>query len=465
MVDGRALVTFGLRTGVLLVSGLLLLYITHTTWYHFGLARDGKPSEQPQRFPVSGLEVYGLADRDQDGLLAFLGARPDSTLSLDAQTVYEKCGAESVWRDTHYCLNYLEHGTDDYMRYQPEAFCNRTDPAIFHTYWRGPLTWRVALMLKSWLYTQNLACSEWNLWLDCDWDPLAEVHARSSHILAPFLPLVEEGIIRLRHWNYPDSVYVPRRYQQDLEFDEQDRAYFKPNLIPTGPVAVSDSLRFMVLHEEGGLYADMDTIFLRDMRPLMLDDRVAFAERWGGHSGDWEYNTAYLRLQKHSNLSSTIMQAGVRMGMNFHPSVIGKMLTKIGRREDLLMFESALFDPLWTENDNMRWGDCCVPCLPVHKSWFAGEVKGEWSSFTGPAVVVLQPEDGSYTVPNNKTLSNFYRGAFTHHIHNMWDRQCEIGSWCWVAIQTYDEFLAGHRPNPYGEMWSRKLIEMPDRHR
>lgn len=476
MFDARKCLTLGLRIVVVTAAVLLLLGLTHSSWSSFSWTRDRPLQTDGERrqgdlagqhhdsdFDVGGgrhsaddrdskalLEkAYVLADADQPKLQQFLGKRPASDLYLDTRHVQSICGAPEKWRDTNACLQYLQHNETDYLRVDQSAKCDRSKPVIYHTYWRGPLTWRVGLALQSWLYTQNLGCSEIHIWLDTDYDPTAELKARASPVLKPFLPLVDD-LIRLRRWTYPTSIRIPKHLQQgQIEFDLEDRVHFKPNLIPVGPVAVSDSVRFLILHEEGGLYIDMDTLFLRDLRPLLIAPGASFAERWGGHEGDWQYNTAYLRLEPRSNLSATIVQASIRMGMNFHPSVVGKMLQATGRTAELLMFETGLFDPLWTEFDHDRTGDCCVPCLPTYKHFFdAQQNSHEWSTFQGERVHF----DG-LEVPTNRTLASFYRGAYTYHIHNSWSRPCEPGSWCWVAKKSYEGFLSGTRHNPYGEWW------------
>lgn len=393
---------------------------------------------------------------------AFLGNRPHAHTLINVTNIVAACqGHDSNgWRDTRNCLRHLRYDEQSYQRVDlsKDYACEPNNPVKYHTYWRGPLTWRVSFMLKSWLFTQNLHCSRIFLWLDGDYDLESVENAMRSIELAPFLPLVELGLIVLQKWIYPPGVYIPREYQDD-DFGEGDILYFRSYQIPRGAVAVSDSARFIILHLEGGLYFDMDTMFLRDLRPLLITPGLSFAERWGAHAGAGEYNTAYLQVVPNSSLSSRILQGAAKMGVNFHPRILGRMLAKTGHTMDLVMFETALFDPLWSEFDQDRTGACCTPCLTNFGQFFEpGPINLEWSTFHQNDTAPVEPLNAS-----NRTLSHFYRGAYTYHIHNQWTETILPGSWVWVADETYKKFFRGSRSNPYGEQWPFLGLEIKDR--
>lgn len=368
----------------------------------------------------------------------------------------------------------------------------------YHVYWTGPATWRVEVFIKSYLYTQNLACSRLWLWLDSDRNPNAVQNMLNKDALfARFLPLVDRGDIVVKAWNFPKRIPMPKDEGNKNEYGY----YTKPgapnalgeqavadNMIEdkTGqqwlvltqkqmtflPVAVSDAVRFIVLHIYGGAYFDMDVLMLRDMRPLLLPNEHAFAERWAAHSSPGDYNTAIMSLSANSTTSSYLLFGGIRMGVNFHPRVLGRMAWKDGRDLEFKMFETAAFDPIWTEFNWNREGRCTVPCLRDYSAVFKGKVgsvKDEWESYDGPQSERIDLEEpqrkelkarahedeelakhvdekphadsfqatsdeetelrnqgviSNYILaedkfpPNNRTLSNFFRGAWTYHIHN-----------------------------------------------
>src|SRR5690606_25606957 len=110
------------------------------------------------------------------------------------------------------------------------------------------------------------------------------------------------------------------------------------------PVAISDAVRFVVLHLYGGVYCDMDVVMIRDMRPLLIIPDANWAERWAAHPHPGDFNTAIMALRANTSLSSYLLQGGIRMGFNFHPRIIGRMAYKDGRIDEFYMFETALFD-------------------------------------------------------------------------------------------------------------------------
>ncbi|CAO2647682.1 Nn.00g086040.m01.CDS01 [Neocucurbitaria sp. VM-36] len=292
----------------------------------------------------------------------------------------------------------------------------------YHVYWTGPATWRVEVFIKSYLYTQNLACSRLWLWLDSDRNPNAVYNMLNKDALfARFLPLVERGDIVVKAWNFPSRIPLATDNEDKNGFDY----YSKPaapdakgekavaeNIVEDKdgqqwlvlttkqmtflPVAVSDAVRFIVLHIYGGAYFDMDVLMLRDMRPLLLPKEHAFAERWAAHPHPGDYNTAIMSLSANSSLSSYLLYGGIRMGVNFHPRVLGRMAWKDGRDQEFLMFETAAFDPIWTEFNWDREGRCTVPCLRDYSAVFKGKtgaIKDEWESYTGPQLETIDLEE------------------------------------------------------------------------
>jgi hypothetical protein len=476
---------------------------------------------------------------------------PDSSARASAQDPHH---AEYVNADGH------DNTLDHYVSVDEAVPANGTDigtcpgPIIpYHVYWTGPATWRVEVFIKSYLYTQNLACSRLWIWLDSDRNPRAvEDMLTKDALFARFLPFVERGDVTLKAWKFPSRIPLPK--------DEEDKNGFgyysspaKPNakgekavaenivedsngqqwLVLTAkqmtflPVAVSDAVRFVVLHIHGGAYFDMDVLMLRDMRPLLLPKEHSFAERWAAHPHPGDYNTAIMSLTANSSLSSYLLYGGIRMGLNFHPRILGRMAWKDGRDQEFLMLETGAFDPIWTEFNWDREGRCTVPCLRDYGAVFKGKqgaLKDEWESYDGPQLEavdlgqsqrkelrsehqVAAPAPSSlirrrsreddhvpasaatpshkadhadsfqatldeetqlrkegvvsdYILaedkfpPNNRTLENFFRGAWTYHIHNQWLKHPEPSSWLSVLEHAHDGFFAGTRTNVYGEKWT-----------
>lgn len=358
----------------------------------------------------------------------------------------------------------------------------------YHVYWTGPATWRVELFIKSHLYTQNLPCVRLWLWLDSDQHPGA-VDQMLNHdpLFAKFLPFVKRGDIVLKAWNFPSRIPLPKGDNTDgigyyktpgkpnangevavadgliKDANDQEWLVLTQRQMTFLPVAVSDAVRFVVLHLYGGAYFDMDVVMLRDLRPLLIGDKHSFAERWGGHPSPGDYNTAIMSLSANSTLSSYLLRGGVRMGLNFHPRIIGVMAVKDHRNQEFHMLETAAFDPIWTEFNWDRLGRCTIPCIhdygQVFKSKNAFPHQDEWESYDGEPLKLASEnshhfwefsrrdaeervtktadrdtgvevfdkdlmskaeykiEEDMYP-PTNRTLENFFRGAWTYHVHN-----------------------------------------------
>lgn len=380
----------------------------------------------------------------------------------------------------------------EYPSYKPASKhsvgqCN--GPIVpYHVYWTGPATWRVELFIKSHLYTQNLPCVRLWLWLDSDRNPDAvEQMLHHDPLFAKFLPFVERGDIVLKAWKFPSRIPLPKGDNTDgvgyyktpgkpnadnevlvadgliRDANDQEWLVLTERQMTFLPVAVSDAVRFVVLHIHGGAYFDMDVIMLRDLRPLLIGEEHSFAERWGGHPSPGDYNTAIMSLTANSSLSSYLLRGGVRMGLNFHPRIIGVMAVKDHRNREFHMLETAAFDPIWTEFNWDRLGRCTVPCIhdygQVFKSRNAFPLHDEWESFDpeppkpksesthhfwdlsrrsmedlevkvadkNDEVEVLDRDvlsEAEYKIeedrypPTNRTLENFFRGAWTYHVHN-----------------------------------------------
>ena len=329
----------------------------------------------------------------------------------------------------------------------------------FHVYWTGPASWRVELFIKAYLYTQNLPCSRLWLWLDCDINSqCVENMLYRDPIFQRFRPLVDRGDLVVKAWRFPLRVPLPSESNHTdadnyfsagghnksgervigkgivQDSNGQQWLLLNPTHLAFSPVVVSDAVRFIVLHQHGGLYCDMDVLLMRDMRPMLLPDPVTgprpFAEQWVERCHPADYNTAVISLPANSSLSSYLLRGGLRMGLNFHPMVIGRMMWRDGRNGELKMLQNAVFDPLVTNLRREGTNTCTVPC---HKN-FGGvftsrveEASKEWSNYQGKQ---LPTADATSLVrgydshedwdlpPTNRTMENFFRGAWAYHIHN-----------------------------------------------
>ncbi|KFY85945.1 hypothetical protein V500_08006 [Pseudogymnoascus sp. VKM F-4518 (FW-2643)] len=418
---------------------------------------------------------------------AYLGprARPDILANLDllvneCRGPYEK---PEKLRDVRRCIDYLATQQDAYFQV-PGADQRATDTVseqgsdasncggpiiLYHVWWSGPPSWRTELFIKSYFYTQRLACSRLWIWINVDHHPGALTNWVKHPSFAKFLPFIETGEIALKEWSLPSRVPIfptidpldrARYYAQPSSPNFQGDVFVADSIIRDASgqeyiqfykpgdqtqltfytVASSDAARLIILHLHGGVYLDIDMLLLRDMRPLLLPGR-AFSERWGAHEDPTLYNNALVALPANSSMSSYLLTGGTRMGLMYHFMILGRMMVSEGRNEvdperGLLKLESAFFDPPWPAMDGMAT---------------ARISDDEWSAYDGEMAPVS--EHG-----NNRTMENFFRGAWAYHMHNQWNAVYEQGSWIDVIARSHDRFFTGAGTNAYGEKWTGKAL-------
>jgi DDB1- and CUL4-associated factor 13 len=112
-------------------------------------------------------------------------------------------------------------------------------------------------------------------------------------------------------------------------------------------VILSDLARFILCHRFGGIYLDVDNIFLRDWEELW-GWKGAFAYRWSRLE---KYNTAVLHLNKGSALGTFLFRTALKNGLDFHPMTVSRY-TKDAYLEGLLLrLPDAMFDSAWLNTE------------------------------------------------------------------------------------------------------------------
>ena len=114
------------------------------------------------------------------------------------------------------------------------------------------------------------------------------------------------------------------------------------------PLERANLLRLVVLYNHGGVYLDLDTMFLRDLsdlfdQPFLSDD---FSYRWGA---DLPYgNNAVMRFRRGSENALKLMETSMKAG-SCNPRVVLEF--EGGEEIDLTVLPCAFFDPLWPHPD------------------------------------------------------------------------------------------------------------------
>jgi hypothetical protein len=258
---------------------------------------------------------------------------------------------------------------DDYAAFEALDWTLETPvsrPLLFHCFWTGLLNELHALSIKSLMITQSPPYEIW-LWMPPD-DALRNRGFMSS---LPHVVVKE---------------YVPAEESRGTAYEGQGALLNGEDAFGGHRASnVANAFRILTLAKYGGVYFDLDVLFLRDIRHLCS---VEFCYQWS----DQPYgNNAVLHFNAGSPAISALAERSVQIG-----SCRAKALFIFQDIWTLLdgvyVFPSFLFDPVWIAHDR-------------------GEVMNDYCNtfadfFTSEARV---------------GLSTFFPHAYTYHWHNYWD--------------------------------------------
>ncbi len=330
-----------------------------------------------------------------------------------------------LYADRNYCLEFLRKMEDDPAS-QRHAL---PEKVICHMYWHGEFSEKQEVAVKSFLATQNL--QRFQLWLWLDGSSVGKDHTQNPH-LAPLLRhiTVRETDLRRECRKVLPQIsllgirkrireYFARSAGGDTGGD-QERKSFKQTLWPyvcmTFPryfmsvrrrnlAARADVFRCVILHKYGGLYVDMDSLFLRNLEPLFrLTGPASFCPEW---PGGYFANNAVLALRPYSDTSFSLIRKAVEYGTTFRPWQI--LQFHKDAVPNLLVLPTAFFSPSWGGS---------LPNAPI----------GEWDEFFMPA-------------KSPRTIEQFFPGCFIYSWHGRWQADVHPDSWMSAFRQHFNARL------------------------
>ncbi|MBB6271032.1 hypothetical protein HDF26_001459 [Pedobacter cryoconitis] len=244
--------------------------------------------------------------------------RPDKdyeVMPVTGETAFnwKHLGDQRLYTDNNYALQFLENNEN------PDSQIPVKEKIIYHAYWYGNIGRKQAFSIKSFLCTQDLTKCRVILWLDAD---NGYLYHEKNPILKAILPFIEV------------KAYDPYQEIKNTPWKNSQKLVNEPENLAKR----SDAFRFLVLYKYGGLYFDLDVMFLKDFGGL-LDSEFCYA---------WETqpyaNSAILSLKKKSNLSAYILNKGIKKRtvlpwiiLNYSDSYLKK----------LHVLPCAFFDPVW----------------------------------------------------------------------------------------------------------------------
>jgi len=277
----------------------------------------------------------------------------------------------------------------------------------FHLYWRGAFGRKQAFALKSLLATQDVARGDVWLWLDV---AAGYEGYEQNPLLQPLLPWLR---------------VVPLDAELEVRGTPiEGRPELYRNVDAT---ALSNCFRFVTLYRHGGVYVDMDTMFLRDLNALFQDDWAGdeFCYRWSAHLP--YANSAILALRAGSEVAHALLLRCVET-RSCRPATVLRF--EETRQIPLLVLPCAVFDPLWPRHD----GQDRYPSAPFRRF-------GDFFRRFGWRV---------RRAPTIRSHRDFFPGAFTYHWHNCWDAPEHHDSYFGLFEREFDDLLRARLDAPAG---------------
>ncbi len=289
-----------------------------------------------------------------------------------------------LYRDNGYAMEQLAAGA--YDRLTPEQFRKKWSrrisvsapegKTVFHSYWCGEIGERQIFSMKSLLATQPAGRTELWLWLDRE---NGYEGYEKNEALRPLLPL-----IRVLPFDADQEI-------RETPYEDFGWMFHGPEL-----TFRADGLRRLELYRRGGVYFDLDVMFLKELTPVLAAGEFCYA--WEGQP---YANNALLYLKKGSAVNEAVTRRALELE-TFRPWQV--LAYGRGALSSYIVYPSAFFDPLWMKRKE-------------EKGWV--DTFGEF--FTRPVLADRE-------VPWRLEDQQFFPGVYAHHWHNQWKTQAHPDS-------------------------------------
>ena len=219
--------------------------------------------------------------------------------------------------------------------------------------------------VKSFLATQNLEKTRLVIWSDY------EIY--DNPLLQPYKHLITFKVYNARE----EAVGTPMEHEHTM-LDASDSKYYLK----------SDLFRLMILHKYGGVWADMDIVFLRDFKPI-LDQEYMY--QWGG---DTDF--------AHLGACATVLAMHKQSEFSYKMLDVVKTMPALG---DTTVWGKDTFAKLWRE-----W-----PHFTIFPSTFYNT---EWLISKVDRILSEDVENDWFYNKKNTAKDHLFLEAFTWHWHN-----------------------------------------------
>ena len=241
----------------------------------------------------------------------------------------------------------------------------------YHCYWFGKFTKRHFVSVMSCLRTQSLP----NIYLWLDVENGYHENLRTS------------WINRLR-----DAGVIIKSYRPD-EMAENTPLQDQPILKTLNLPLRADCCRYLLLHKIGGVYFDLDVIFIRDMQPILHLNFVYELSHFK------DGNNAIMRMTKQSNDTLRVLNTVKNLGLKMHNC--REVFASQYYFEHLFCLPSTFFDPVWLSADHK------AQLSPLH---------------------VISTFDEFFSSKRNPNKP-FFPFCFAYDYNGRWKQKIKKGSW------------------------------------
>jgi len=278
---------------------------------------------------------------------------------------------ERLYKDNAYALARLESGIElKSIGLDDEE--NIDLGTVHHCYWFGSIGRKQVFSIKSFLCTQNMGTSKVILWLDV-------INGYADYKRNIYLKQILD-LIEVRMYDPIEEI------KGTIWEDHSEIADVKYNLPQR-----SDAFRYLILNKYGGLYFDLDVLFLKDLGGLL---NTEFCYAWENQP---YANSAILNLKKKSNISNYLLKKSLIIKNVLPWNILDYTDTDL---KDLYLLPSAFFDAIWLD-----WLGNAPENVP----------------FYGFGGFFMPFSDIYKNRLNISSYKEFFPGCYTFHWHNQWN--------------------------------------------
>ena len=297
---------------------------------------------------------------------------PPQPTAGDSYKNFNHLEDDLLYTDNEYALNFLKNKNDKITK-SKKIKC--------HAYWYGDINEKHIFSIKSLLCAQKNA--EVYLWIDKS--------TFNNNKKNNFLKEIENDIYI---YIYEDKIQI-----KNTPFEKYKNLFIQKDNLPSR----ADAFRLLIPFKYGGLYFDLDILFLKDFSDLLEN---SFCYQWEKQP---YANTAIVFFKDKEIINKTLPY------IEKYNAVVPWAIFNYSNvdLEEMTILPCAFFDPIWNITNINNYD------YPITRF------------------------EDLFTEYKNKNISykEFFRGAYAYHWHNQWNRKIDKNSLFDIFNEEFSEML------------------------